>query len=582
MTMTDETSTRQAVWRYAAATLAGAGCALVTGVPSDDPGLLDAAVTTPGMKAVPVRDQRVGACLATGHALVSGRPAVLTTSSGPSLPNALAGLLEASALRAPLVVVTTRIPAAGLDRGGFQQVDQRAVTSAVAKWHVVADDAERLGWALRHAVHRSVNGAPGVVVVELTDELLLEDPPPAVTATSPVRRLRSVPAPGELRSALDLMAGAAAPLILVGGGAKAAGAGPAVRRLAGVWGAAVFATAAGRGVVDEEHPAYCGLAGLYTTDPAGELLDGADVLLALGTRLEETVRMGWPALAGKRLIHVDVDPEAFDLGVRPEIPLAGDAALTADALADGLACRAPVGTRGQDPASWTDRIARVRGGLARFADSGSSGGSSGGADVAEALRAVRAHFGRDLVVVQENGLHDMWSYHYPLLSLSERARVVVPGEQTMMGFGVAASIGAALAEPLLPTVVLCGDGALTLSLNALPVAAEQGCGITFVVFENGGFGWPRFVRALSGADTGVTRFATEPSYDHVVRSLGGWATRCRDKRDLRPALEEAAEHAGAGRIALVAVPVSDTDVPPGVLRLYGDHGDHSAPPAVSG
>ncbi|MFI6296478.1 thiamine pyrophosphate-binding protein [Nonomuraea sp. NPDC050790] len=544
------------LWRHVAAVLAGAGCHLVTGVPSDEPALLDAALTVPGLKGVPVRDQRAGACLAAGHALVSGSPAVLATNSGPSLPNAMAGLLEAASLHAPVVVVTTRIPRSGLGRGGFQQVDQRALCAAVAKWHVLAEQVDQLDWALRQAVHRAVNGAPGVVVVEIAEEVLQGEPPPETAplaetaAQGPVRRLRSAPAADDLGRAAEVMAEATAPVIIAGGGAKASGAGAPLRALAETWGAAVFATAAGRAVLDEDHPRYCGLAGLYAGAPAAALLDDADVILALGTRLEETVRTGW-TLSRQRLIHVDIDPDAFGLAVRPEIALAGDAALTARLLAAAL--------RPNPSPAWSERIAAVR---AQPVPEGSLAAST--------LRAVAARFGRDLVLVQENGLHDMWSYHFPLLSLSERAKVVAPGEQTMMGFGVAASLGAALAQPSLPTVVICGDGAMTMSMNALPVATELGRGIVFVVFDNGGFGWPRHVRALAGSDTRLTRFpGGEPPYEAVVRALGGWTARCHTAGDLGPALEEAAKHAANGTLALVAVPVSDTDIPPGVLRVYG-------------
>ncbi|GAA2848222.1 biosynthetic-type acetolactate synthase large subunit [Streptosporangium fragile] len=549
-----------AVWRLVASALGEAGCGLVTGVPTDEPGLLDAARVVPGLTAVPVRDQRAGACMAAGHALVSGRPAVLAVSSGPPLPNALTGLLEAAALCAPLVVVTTRIPRAGLDRGGFQQVDQRAVTAAVAKSHIVAEDMEQLAWALRHSVHQAVNGVPGVAVVEVTDELLGDAPPGTPFRGGPVRRLRSVPAEDELDRALRVLAEARSPVIVAGGGGKAAGAGPAVRRLAETWGAAVFATAAGRGLIDEEHPAYCGLAGLYATAPAHSLLEAADVVLALGTRLEETVRMGWESLATARLVHVDVDAASLDRGVWPEVALVGDAALTAGLLAAGLdGSGARTRTR-----EWSDRIAAVR--AAQHEDAGP------GSMARVALRAVRAQFGRDIVLVQENGLHDMWSYHYPLLSLSERSRVVTPGEQTMMGFGVAAAVGAAIAEPSSPTVVVCGDGALTLSLNALPTIAEQGCGITFLVFENGGFGWPRFLRGQEGVDDGLTRFAATaaPPYDDVVRSLGGWTARPRDAQEVEAAVKEAAGRTAGRGLALIAVPVQDRDVPPGVRRVFGE------------
>jgi len=543
----------ESVWAGVAAALAAGGCDLVIGVPTDEPGLLDAARALPGLASVAVRDQRGGACMAAGHALVTGRPAVLAVATGPPLPNALPGLLEAAALCAPVIVVTTRSPRAGLGRGGFQQIDQRAVTAAVASSHVVAEDVDQLGWALRRALAQAVDGRPGVPVVELTEELLGRPVPDGALAGGPVHRPRAVPAAADLRRAGSVLAAARRPVVVAGGGARAAGAGPTLRRLAERWGAAVVATASGRGVLDEEHPAYCGLAGLYATPPAHELLDDADVVLALGTRLEETVRMGWAGLAAAWVVHVDADPDAFDRGVAPEVALLGDAALTAGLLADALDAR-PDG-------EWVRRVAGVRAALA-------DGSLGAGSTVAAALRGVREVFGRDLLLVQENGLHDIWSYHYPLLSLSERSRAVGPGEQTMMGFGVAAAVGAALAAPDLPAVLVCGDGALTLSLAALPTAAEQGRGLTVVVLENAGLGWPRFRRGQDGVDDALTRFGGgEPPYPAVVEALGGWTVRPPDAAAIPAALAEAACRAAAGQLALVRVPVADDDVPPGIHRV---------------
>src|SRR5437879_592131 len=123
------------VWDVAAAVLADAGVSHVFGLAADEPGLLDSASAHPGLRCVPVRDQRVGACAAAGYTAATGVVSVLALTSGPAFTNALTGLLEAASLGLPIVVVTTRIPGAELGRGGFQELDQQAMAAPLLKWY---------------------------------------------------------------------------------------------------------------------------------------------------------------------------------------------------------------------------------------------------------------------------------------------------------------------------------------------------------------------------------------------------------------------------------------------------------------
>ncbi|MFJ9810786.1 thiamine pyrophosphate-binding protein [Streptomyces sp. NPDC101158] len=550
-------------WHVVAGTLANAGCDVVIGLPSDEPGLMDAAADVPGLRVLGVRDQRAGACAAIGHAAVSGRPAVLAVTSGPSFANALTGLLEASSLGAPVVVVTTRVPALGIGRGGFQHTDQAAMAAPLAKWSFLVEDPRQLTWALRRAVHLAVNGAPGVVLVEIADEVL-RAPAPEQRPAPPVRRLRFAADAEEVRRAAALLAAARRPLVVAGGGCKPASAGPAVRHVAELLGAPVFTTAAGRGVLDEEHPLSCGLVGLYTTPPADRLLAEADVVLAIGSRLEETARMGWDGLDEKTLVHVDVDPAVFLSALEPEVALLGDAATVAGQLAAVLEADPPGATGAI--AARRGEIAAVRAEMrARHTPAG-----TGGPDltVAQALRLLQRSVTRDATLVQENGLHDMWGYHHPVVSVGDGARVITPGEQTMVGFGLPAAVGAALADRSRRTVLVCGDGAFEMGLAALPTAVELGLGLTVLVLDNGGYGWPRFVRAEEGAPDALTRFTAPSHTDAAVRALGGSTARCATPAELAAALDEAAKAHTEGRTTVITVPVRDDDVPVGVRRVF--------------
>ncbi|MER7766838.1 thiamine pyrophosphate-dependent enzyme [Kitasatospora sp. NPDC096140] len=542
-------------WDAVAAVLADAGCALVTGLPSDEPGLLDAAGRRPGLTALPVRDQRVAACAAIGHATVSGRPAVVAVDSGPSFSNALTGLLEASSLCCPVVVVTTRIPVAGLGRGGFQQLDQAAMAGPLVKWSVLVESPEQLRWALRRAVHLSVNGTPGVVLVEVAAEVLAAEPVDDAPTGEPVARVRSVADDASLERAAALLSAATAPVVVAGGGAK--GAGAPLRALAERLGAPVFTTASGRGVIDEEHPLARGLVGLYAGPSAQRILDAADVVLLVGSRLEETARTGWTRLDDKRFVHVDCESAVFSTVVEPAVPLLGDAALTLGRLGELVAAAGPVAVaeptvpRSAEPPTDeppTDEPQRL---TARHA-----------------FGALTEVFGRDLTLVQENGLHDIWGYQYPVLTVSDRTTLVVPGEQTMVGFGLGAALGAAVARPERPTVLVCGDGAFEMSLAALPTIAENGCGLTVLVFDNRGFGWPRYLRDLEGAPTEVTRFPAPSHATAAVAALGGWTARPTTPAELVAALDEARRLNVDGRMALLTIRVDDGDVPTAVRRIF--------------
>ncbi|MFI9529031.1 thiamine pyrophosphate-binding protein [Micromonospora rosaria] len=548
-------------WVVLADTLARAGCRAVFGLPADEPGLLDAAEAHPDLTAVAVADQRVAACAAAGHALTSGTPAVLALTTGPAFVNALAGLSEAASLCAPVVVVTTRAPGAQLGRGAFQYVDQAAMADPLLTWYTLVERPDRLVWAVRRAVALAVAGRPGVTVVEVTDEVAREVVDPAGEPVAPARRLVAVPPAADLDRAARLLTGARLPVVLAGGGTRWGDQAAAVVRLAERLHAPIVTTAAGRGVVDERHPLSLGCAGLYATPPVDALLDRADVVLALGSRLEETVRMDWPGLSRAALVQVDLDVRAFDAGVPPALALLGDAGATAAALTDRIA------------ADDVDAVGRAdRAALLRDVRAGTTRTVAEQLDrspVRRALREVAAVYGDRVVWVHENGLHDIWSYHRPALTVAAGATVVCPGEQTMMGFGVAAAIGAATAAPERPVVVLAGDGAVQLSVNALPTAAARRLGITVLMFDNQGFGWPRHLRALSGEPPGPARFPTPVPVLDWVRACGGWAADLAVTPDLGAVLREARAAAGRGELALVRVPVPDTDVPVGVRRLLG-------------
>jgi acetolactate synthase I/II/III large subunit len=538
------------LWPFVACVLARAGCGVVTGIPSDEPGLLDAALDEPALRVISVRDQRAGGCLAAGHALASGKPAVVALQTGPSFANAQAALLEAASLDAPVVVVTTSVAAHERGRGGFQEAVQLGAAEGYAKWTFRVESDAQLEWAVRRAAYLAAAPPRGVVVLEIAAELAGADHPEP-TGHGPLRdveTLRSAPAPAAVGRARAEIARARRPAVIAGGGALVARCGDELAELARRTGAALFVTASGRGAVAESHPQFLGLAGLYAAPGAAAVLERSDLILALGTRLEETARIGWNPGPGTVVVQADVDPARIGRSVPADVALLGDARLALDAL---LAH----GDLGSMRPAWTAELAAAR----AAALDGAPWSSFERSRCAATLRALA---GRPEIAafVYDNGLHDMWAYLYPVVPLGAGQRVFGPGEQTMMGFAAAAAGGVAAALGGVVAVVN-GDGAFAMSSLALPTVAANGGRVLYVVFDNAGFGWPRLSR--SGRARGaLTEFAQPVPVQALCESAGGTYRRVRAAGDVPAAVGDALAAARAGGVGVVHVPVLDSDVPP--------------------
>jgi acetolactate synthase-1/2/3 large subunit len=191
--------------------------------------------------------------------------------------------------------------------------------------------------------------------------------------------------------------------------------------------------------------------------------------------------------------------------------------------------------------------------------------------VADVLAALNRAVPHDRILVQENGLNDMWSYFFPIWRCGSGSGSVVPSEQTSLGFGAAAAVGVACGLPGRPVVAVVGDGAFNLFRAELPTLAQTDVSVLYVVLDNGGYGWLQ--AALDGRG-GASRFAFTgpyPTANAEMAAVYGLAyRRVEDLADIDDALQSGWKQVTAsGRSVLVEVSVALTDVPPGVAPAAG-------------
>ncbi|WP_101385816.1 thiamine pyrophosphate-binding protein [Streptomyces sp. TLI_146] len=527
------------------------------GLPGDDLELLRA-LDRAGVALIPCRDQRNAMYMATGYALQSGRLAVCALGKGPAVTHAATGLLEARESGAPVLVLAAGVPERRRGSGGFQELDQVAVTTPLVRWAHRVGHPDRVVPSTVTALTRAFGPPPGPVYLEVPDdvrtaEIVFSGPQP--TLPEP---LVLEPGPVTPGPALAAIRASRRPVVLVGGGMRHRNDGGVVECFAERLGAALFTTASGRGAVDEYHRLFCGVAGLYATAPARELWSSCDLVVSLAGRLEETVVEGGTPWPSAKVVQVNVDPCGLSaefsgprvLGDARHAVLGWSQALDEDRTAEHTDA-AEAWTIAIDVARKVMSL-EVEAELARAA-------TLPGIRVAELLAALDATAGEPRVLVQENGLQDMWSYCFPFHA---GGGSIVPSEQTPLGFGAAAAIGVKRAAPDHEVTAFIGDGAFLAARADIAAAAPAHGGVLYVVLCNGGYGWLDAQRARLGLDGERHPFirpgAPPPALDgpdHHYRVL-------RDKSVLTEEILAARRFCAQGGTAVLMVPVAPDDICP--------------------
>ncbi|KIF79602.1 acetolactate synthase large subunit [Streptomyces sp. 150FB] len=527
------------------------------GLPGDDLELLRA-LDAAGLDLVPCRDQRNAMYMATGYALQSGRLAVCALGKGPAVTHAATGLLEARESGAPVLVLAAGVPERRRGSGGFQELDQVAVTAPLVRWAHRVGHPDRVVPATVTALTRAVGPPSGPVYLEIPDdvrtaEILVTGPRPTLPESLVLESVAVTPGP-----ALAAIRAARRPVVLVGGGMRHRNDGGVIERFAERLGAALFTTASGRGAVDERHPLFCGVAGLYAAAPARELWSSCDLVVSLAGRLEETVAEGgtpWPPVA---VVQVNVDPGALSAEFAGPRVL-GDARHAVLGWSRALDEGGKAG-HAEETEAWANKIAVARKAMSVEVEAELVRAATlPGIRIAELLAALDATAGEHHVLVQENGLQDMWSYCFPFHA---GGGSIVPSEQTPLGFGAAAAIGVKRAAPGHEVTAFIGDGAFLAARADIAATAPAHGGVLYVVLCNGGYGWLDAQRARLGLDPERYPFTRPGTPPPVVDGPDIHCRVLRDKAALTDELLAARRLCSQGYTAVLMVPVAPDDIPP--------------------
>ncbi len=548
--------TRMSPWRMIVEALKAEGIDRLFGLPGNPIHLVDDLHRHSNIQNVLVRHEHSGVSLAYAYARVTGRPAVCYGNPGPGITNMATALLEAHSASLPVIALSNGTPINSDGKGAFQELDSVSFMRPVTKWATRIVSPETTPWVMQRAFSIAKNGRPGPVFIDVPSDIALQSCSMPSYKRSLDRHMFR-PDSDAIAAAAALVKKAKQPIIICGSGAVSSRAGTNITRLAESIGAALYTTPGGRGTYAEDHPLCLGQIGLYFTDAGKKYFDESDLVISFGSRLEDFSTGGWTLWPSRaKFIQIDIDPESIGLNIRPHTALVGDAELTAiDLLTaiDNLSVKNSVSRFRVVNKLQTRYIANIQRQLKRQTKPIS------GRQVVGAINRV---FGKDTIMVHENGGADLWSYYWPYYQVLDAGDCIPMGEQTAMGMGVIGAIAAKMAAPNKNVVCVAGDGAMQMAMMELTTAAENKCGITWVVLNNAALGWPQYIQVLEKQAKIATNFESSPEFAKMARSQNCKGIRVTEPDKVEPALRSALRANRSGIPVLVEVQIAKHDYAP--------------------
>ena len=521
------------------------------------------------------------AAIAYAKASFRRRFMACTTSIGPGALNMVTAAGLAHVNRLPVLFLPGDVFANRLPDPVLQQAEDfgdgtTTVNDAfkpVSRYFDRITRPEQIIPALRRAMAVLTDPAEcGPVTLSLCQDVQAEayDYPESFFAEKVWNFRRVMPDGDEFATAAAALLQASKPVIIAGGGVLYSQATSALRNFAERYGIPVMETQAGKSSLPHDHPLNMGSVGVTGSSASNVLAEEADVVLAVGSRLQDFTTGSWALFKNDDLKIIGLNTQPFDAHKHQALPLVADAKVGLDALNQAL-------TGWQADPAWTEKAKAGKDGWLVAADKVTASTNAELPSDAQVIGAVQRARENATLVCASGGLpgelHKLWkaggpgSYHMEY------------GFSTM-GYEIAGGLGVKLARPDDDVVVMVGDGSYMMMNSEIVSSIMLGAKLTIVLLDNSGFGCiNRLQMATGGANFNNllkdTHHVTLPGIDFAAHaaSMGAVARKVSSIAELETALHETES---ADRTTVIVI---DTD--PLIATDAGGHWWDVAVPEVS-
>ena len=464
--------------------------------------------------------------MAEAYGKATGKPGICFVTRGPGATNASIGVHTAFQDSTPMILFIGQVPGEFAEREAFQEIDYRRMYGQMAKWVASIDRADRVAEYVSRAFHVAMSGRPGPVVLALPEDMLIEVA--KVMDATPYKVVQASPAASDLARMQALLAAAERPLAIIGGTVwtrESCADFQAFARNAGLPVAAAFRY---QDLFDNNDEHYAGDIGIGVNPKLAQRVRDADLVLAVGARLDEMTTQAYTLLDSpvpkQKLVHVFPGAEELGRVYQGELLINAGMAQFAGAVKslkiDGKRWSAWRESARADYEAWQTP----------------KGPNPGRVQMAEVISILRKTLPKDTIICTGAGNFSGWFqrfWRFPFI------RTQMAPTSGSMGYGVPAGCAAQLAYPDRTVVSANGDGDYMMNGQELATAVQYQLPILFIVVNNGMYGTIRMHQEREYPARVHGTALRNPDFAALARAYGAHGETVEETAQFAPALERA-------------------------------------------
>ena len=505
-----------------------------------------------------------GGLIADGYTRATGKMSMVVAQNGPGITGLVTPIKTAYWNHTPLLLVTPQAANKTMGQGGFQEVEQMNLFKDMVCYQEEVRDPSRMAEVLNRVIEKAIRGsAPAQINVprDYWTQVIDIDLPPIV------RLEKQAGGVGAIKKAADLLSKAKFPVILSGAGVVIGGAIEDCKKLAEKLDAPVCSGYQHNDSFPGSHPLAAGPLGYNGSKAGMELIQKADVVLALGTRLNPFSTLPgygmdyWPKDAS--IIQVDMNSDRIGLTKKVTVGICGDAKLVSQQILAQLSPTAGDTNREerkniihQTKSAWLQELSSldhedddkgtVWNAEARKRDSDRM-------SPRQAWRAIQAGMPDDVIISSDIGNNCAIGNAYP--TFEKGRKYLAPGLFGPCGYGFPSILGAKIGCPDTPVIGFAGDGAFGISMNEMSSCArEEWPAISMVIFRNYQWGAEKRNTTLWFDNNFIgTELDPELSYAKVANACGLKGVTVKTMEETTKAIKQSCEDQKKGITTFIEV-----------------------------
>ena len=440
----------------------------------------DAIAKRPELRFINAQHEGGAGNMALGYARVTKQPAVCLVSAGGGATNIVTAVAQAYKEAVPLFVISSDIGTASFAKGhwaSWHGMEHVRLFQPITKQSARLGRIEELGSVLDSLFRQTTRGRQGPVFFCIPEDLQETHLPEPISFAASANPAAPAVDQRTVNTAVDLLLGARAPVVLAGTGVDWAQAQDEVKELAELLALPVASSYTAKGVFPEKHPLALGCLGNGGRMYARRFFQDADLVLAVGTSFSEGTTLGFghktmPEQA--RIIHIDTDPEQFGRIYPAELAIQADAKSALRAIIDGVKARQP-----KAPSDRTPAIQKAKAAWRQEVDTQID---KSNLTYASVLRALDELLTGNEILTTSGMTGDT------LRNIDSKVPIIHAGEFRAIGTALATAFGVKIGRPDARVICVTGDGSFMMEQQELATARYHNIPVMVLILHNNAYG----------------------------------------------------------------------------------------------